>query len=467
MDKEARAPASAVEASAAAAAQLPPPHPQDVASDRLVFFEPHRPQKDTSELLREYGAYILKTIKIADKFLKNEPLISKLSIIDTAEGKVWKMAQYLVECVQTIERLLKRREMIAGKGLKVDDLTLKIERIISTVEDTVFNVINQEILVESLWWEETFTKVKNSGKDSETATDIILLTALAHNCILTAAVLDRGSLFNTRAVEEVYGMWVVCKSDEMRRFIETMPSFKNRVDGHAIQSHWHCNYTNQWTGVISSDLIRVSCQHPESDTKDTMDYHIKLCIEDIERTVQTRDSKFMEYVLHRVQSIPYWQRYFVNGNYGMCSLFKAMCCCIHMANFPSHPYIGTQESADNMFDTLLKAIEKMCTDLVTEPRYAISLLTVSVYCRKYDYAAKLIKHINATDSGSSLYLSGLMVVIFQARENVLERSDSDPAITFIRTFVGSHIEILDDIRNRPQYDEIMEYALLPIGKPTP
>jgi hypothetical protein len=457
-------PVSAAAAAAASAVASPsssgPPAEVNVSQNQPV------PVKTMWTEIAKNNVYIKETMFLGKKFLEDEKLLRKSCVVDSENGKIWKVVDYLPQCVITFELLLQRHDVIKGKGYKLDTLTFLMSSIADVLVSAVNELHSKDLFKSVPWWEKTFSRSVKTETDFDYARDVILLAALAHGCPLVAKTFDQNTLFNTRQVEEVYGMWVVCQSDEIRVFIENMPSFKKIVDGKNVQSHWHCCYTNQWTGPVASTTIRDMCEHPENNPKVEMDFYEKLCIEDIERTVQTRDGDFTKRVLQRIKTIPFWQRHFINDNYGVCSFFKAMCCCIHMTSVPSNPYIATQESMDDVFDVLLGESEKMCADILSDSKYAFALIAETVYRQKYDYAVKMVNVFHASVS-DEVYFEGLLLVVFQARQNVLILDDSDPAISFMRTFISAHREILERLRDHPQFDETFEYVIVPIEEPTP
>ena len=454
--------ASAVEAAeAAAAAAAAPP----AISPTLPLFDLHSSGEDYPNKMvipSTRKRYIEITRKMAETYLEDEQMVMKDSIEEIGDEIVWKVEKYLRYCVVTLESILRRCEVIKKAGYNATDILRIVDRIVISVVISIEETTDLDIPVDVPWWEETFC----SSKGFEAAGDMVLLAALAYDCTLTAAKFDNDTMFNARTVEEVYGMWVPLRSESVRMFVESMPSFQDIVFDKNVQSHWHCCYTNRWTGAMASSLLLHECHHPINDPEVTMGFYFKLCLEDIERTVQTRDSKLMELVLERIKEFVQWYADFQDGKYGVCCLFKAMTCCIFMTTVPFNPHIADHENTDDMFNALLNAIETMCPVLLSQAKYAYPILVEAVFYHRYDYALKLLKQIR-TVASDQFHLSGIMLTVKHAHGDIENMLGTDPAVMFIHTLIELHPEIVVDIRNDPDYGETMEFVLQTAGRPPP
>ena len=402
------------------------------------------------------------TYTIAQDLLFNdESRVKDATHVTESGGVALYLREYLEHYMQEIEMLLKRCEVLRENKREIQMFIEAFDRTLSNIVKTIDSHTSPMILP---WWEETF--VVNNGFTGELypTSDFILFAALASGCPLTAARLDKGTLFNSKKPEEVYGLWVLNRDKKMKKFVKNMPSFKALTQGATVESHWHCARCNNWSGAQAAYLLRGT-GHQLISTGATMDYCTKLHIEDIERVVCTRDAALMNAVIDKVKRFYQWNRYFIGDNFGVCCFFKSICGCISMSVQPHHPYLSADVSMDPVFDVLLGAIVKICPDLITDTKYAYSIVLAAAHARRYDYATKILDVIHGNNSAS--YLGILLLAMETARDDVVELSPEDVSIAFICRIVSTNPVLEDFLREEDDQNVIIQYVLATINKPVP
>ena len=294
--------------------------------------------------------------------------------------------------------------------------------------------------------------------------DFLLFAALANGCLLTAARLDKGTLFNYKNPEEVYGLWLLNRDKKVRKFVKNMPNFRALTQGVTVESHQYCLKCNNWSGAQAAYLL-TSTGHPLIPVGVTVDYLTKLHIEDIERVVCTRDAALMNAVISKVKRFYQWSRFFIGDNFGVCCFFKSICGCISMSVQPHHPYLSPDVSMDPMFDALLGAIAKMCPDLLTDTKYAYYIVLAAAYAKRYDYATKMLEMINVVNGAINLGI--LLLVMETACEDVIELNPEDVSITFMRRLVSVNSALEVFLREEEDQNETIQYVLTLVNKPVP
>jgi hypothetical protein len=392
---------------------------------------------------------------IAQDLLNDEPKVEEATCVADEEGKVPFYAEiYLKDYVKLMETLLVRCKKQEPKWL-----SSTLTRVLDNIERTLSS---RDLKIIRPWWEETLF-LSDSRKGFHSGSDAVLLAALANECLITASRLDKGTLFLTRSVEEVYGLWILKGNKHVRKFIENMPSFKTLTNGVKVDQHEQCAENNNWSGIRAA-LLLSSTGHTTVNFGPPIDFLVKLRIEDMERAVCTRNVALMNEVIRNVKKINQVTRYFIEDHFGMCCLFKAICGCISMSAFFPNPYMSIDVPMDAMFDTVLGEIKKMCPDLLTDSKYAYAIVLAAVYTKRYDYAAKILNvthEINANEN-----MTRLMVVIEQLMEDVTEVALGDPCIDFMCTLVSQYPQLVDYLRDHHGQDPIALYVLEVYNKRT-